>query len=71
MSQSVTASAVETITNVAAGFAIATALNFTVLPLFGYTPSISEGLAISAVYTVASIARGFVLRRIFNRFTHG
>lgn len=39
--------------------------NATVLPLFGFHPSLAANLAITVIYTVISIARGYALERAF------
>ncbi len=68
-----TMSAVEAITNVIIGYAVAWMLTWTVLPLFGYAPSVSDTFSISAIFTAASLVRSYVLRRLFNRMggSHG
>lgn len=47
------------------GFAVAMVANALVLPLFGYTPTLSENVVLTTIYTVISIARGYALERLF------
>lgn len=66
MTQSRKMSLAETLTSTAIGYAVATALTFTVLPLFGYHVTVSDSLGISAIFTAVSILRGYLVRRMFN-----
>ena len=59
-------SAVETVANVAIGYAVSLAATALVLPAFGYPVSGSSAVGISAVFTVISLVRSYVLRRAFN-----
>ena len=58
-------SAVEAVTNLAVGYAVAWLLTFTVLPAFGLNPTPGETTAISLIFTVASVVRSYALRRAF------
>lgn len=49
--------------NILIGFAIQTAANFFVLPLFGMRPSFSDLLGIGLIMTVISIVRSYIIRR--------
>lgn len=69
MRQSRTASALEAITNVVAGYLIAVGANLTILPAMGYPVSIPDGLAIGVIYAALSFGRSYVLRRIFDERT--
>ncbi len=60
-------SAIEAVTNVLVGYAIAAALTWLVLPLFGLNPSPGDALGISAIFTAASLVRSYLLRRAFAR----
>ena len=65
--QSRAMSLVESIANVAVGVATQMLGNVVLFPLFGFYPSFSELLSISAIMTAISIARSFTLRRLFER----
>lgn len=58
-------SLVETITNVAVGYALAVAMQLLVFPWFGLHASFGENLAIGALFTGISLIRGYALRRLF------
>ena len=66
MSQTKTQSAVESVANVTIGYVVSLVANATILPLFGFSISMSENLAIGAIYTAISIARSYCVRRAFN-----
>ncbi len=66
--QSAKGSAVEAVTNTAAGFWVNFAANLLVLPLFGFTGlTVGKNVVIGIIYTGISLARGYLLRRFFNR----
>jgi hypothetical protein len=56
------------VANVAFGYLLAIATQFTVLPLFGLTVSLGDNLQIGGIFTAVSLRRSFALRRIFERF---
>lgn len=66
MTQSRTGSAIESVANVAVGYAIAVATQWAVFPLFGLHASATDHLGIAAVFTVVSLVRSYALRRLFN-----
>lgn len=59
-------SAVESVSNVAIGFAVAVVANAIVLPLFGYQTTMSDNVAIAVAFTFISLARSYLIRRFFN-----
>jgi len=59
-------SAWETISSTFIGFSISTAANYFLLPLWGYSPSISASIEIGILFTAISLFRGYVIRRFFN-----
>lgn len=67
MSQSRTASAVESATSTVVGFVVSWAMTPPILCLFGYRVGASTAFGITVVYTVLSLVRGYVVRRAFNR----
>jgi hypothetical protein len=69
MIQSKKHSAFESIANVVVGYLVSFAANMTILPLFGFTLSVSDGAWIGVFYTIVSLFRSYILRRIFNRLT--
>lgn len=66
MMQTKAQSAIETITSVAIGYAVALASQLVIFPLFDIHISLSENLAIGAFFTAVSIVRGYLVRRWFN-----
>jgi hypothetical protein len=58
-------SAVEAVTNVAVGFAVAVLTQALVFPVFGLQATMGEHLAIGAVFTAVSLVRSYALRRLF------
>lgn len=50
----------------AIGYSIAFVTNLLVLPLFGYTPTLSDNFWITNVFTAISVIRGYYVRRLFN-----
>lgn len=66
--QSRRASLAEAILNVLLGFWISVAANIWLLPLWGFHPSVSQGVEIGILFTWISLARSYVLRRLFNFF---
>jgi hypothetical protein len=65
MKQSRATSLFKSLISTAVGFGVAMAANALVLPLFGFHPSLSENLLITAIYTLISIVRGYALERAF------
>jgi hypothetical protein len=59
-------SLLESIVNVSVGYVVAVIATQTVLPFFGYHPTLNENLQISAIFTVISLVRSYVVRRVFN-----
>ena len=57
---------IETLTSTTIGIIIGIVLNLTILPIFGYSVSLSDGVLISIIFTAVSIARSYTVRRIFN-----
>lgn len=67
MTQSRIASFLEANANTWLGFVMSMLLwEFVVKPLWGFSTSIGDNLAITTLFAVASIARGYVIRRYFN-----
>lgn len=68
MSQSRKSSAIEAFVNIAIGLVVSMIANHLVFPLYGFTPTISQNVSITAIYTAISFARSYCLRRMFNYF---
>jgi hypothetical protein len=66
--QSRSASLIEAVTNVIAGYGLAVAVQMALFPALGLSVSLSDNLLIGAVFTIVSIARSYVLRRVFEGF---
>jgi hypothetical protein len=58
-------SAVEAVTNVVVGFALAFLTQLLAFPLFGLQVSVTDNVLISVIFTAVSILRSFMLRRLF------
>jgi len=69
MSQTRLQSAVESLANVAIGYAVAVASQMLIFPLFGIHITLADNLLIGGYFTLISIARSYTLRRWFNRST--
>jgi hypothetical protein len=69
MSQSKTHSMIEAFANVAIGYGISVVANLLVLPLFGYSVSVSDAAGMGLIFTAISIVRSYYVRRAFN-FIH-
>ena len=67
MTQTRTMSLVESLTNVAVGYALAILTQIIVFPIFSIEVSVSQNLTIALIFTVVSVLRSYVLRRVFNR----
>ena len=59
-------SALESVTNVIVGFAINFTANMFIFPLFGWSISITQNIALGACYTAISLVRSYVIRRAFD-----
>ena len=59
-------SLIESLTSTTIGWLIGVILNLTVLPLFDYNVSLTDGVLISIIFTAVSVIRGYVIRRWFN-----
>jgi uncharacterized membrane protein YagU involved in acid resistance len=60
-------SAIETITNVTAGYLVALLSQIIIFPIMGIEASIQENIIIGLWFTIISIIRSYILRRIFNK----
>lgn len=67
MSQTRLQSAVESLANVAIGYAVAVASQMLIFPLFGIHITLADNLLIGGYFTLISIARSYAVRRFFNR----
>ena len=59
-------SLIESLTSTTIGWLIGVILNLTVLPLFDYDVSLTDGVLISIIFTAVSVIRSYVIRRLFN-----
>ena len=59
-------SMIESLTSTTIGWLIGVILNMSVLPLFGYDVSLTDGVLISIIFTAVSVIRSYVIRRFFN-----
>lgn len=67
MSQTRLQSAVESLANVAIGYAVAVASQMLIFPMFGIHVTLADNLLIGGYFTIISIARSYAVRRWFNR----
>ncbi len=63
--QSKKMSLVESLTNVAVGYAVNVTAQVIVFPWFGWEIPLVSNLMIGGIFTIISIVRSFTLRRIF------
>lgn len=64
--QSRRASLAEAVLNVILGLWISVLANIWLLPLWGFHPSLSQGVEIGLLFTLISLVRSYLLRRLFN-----
>lgn len=57
--------ATEATLGAAFGYLVAVAANHTVLPLFGFAPSIGQSFGIGAVFFIISLVQRYAFRRFF------
>ena len=57
---------IEAVVNTVASFLIGVVVNWLLLPMFGYHPSFSASMAMTAVFAAVSIVRSYLFRRFFN-----
>lgn len=70
MTQSRTASLIESALNVVIGYGVALASQLAIFPMFGIYLPLSDNLAIGAWFTVISLVRSYAIRRWFNARLH-
>lgn len=56
----------ESLVNVAVGYAVALLTQIAVFPMFGVHADFKQNVGIGAIFTVVSIVRSYALRRAFN-----
>lgn len=61
-------SLMESITNIAIGYAVAIASQLAIFPLFDIHVPVSSNLKIGGCFTIVSVVRTYVVRRCFNRY---
>ena len=67
MSQSRRLSALEAVSNVAVGFALALCVQLAAFPAFGIQLATGQHVGLGALFTIVSLARSYLLRRLFDR----
>jgi hypothetical protein len=70
MQQTKLGSLIEAFINIVIGFGINFTANMTIFPLFGWSISVEQNIALGACYTVISLVRSYVIRRWFNARLH-
>jgi hypothetical protein len=70
MQQTKLGSLIEAFINIVIGFGINFTANMTIFPLFGWSISVEQNIALGACYTAISLARSYVIRRWFNARLH-
>lgn len=65
--QSKRMSLVESMANIAVGYAVAIFTQVMVFPLFGIVIPLHDNFIIGAIFTVVSLARSYALRRLFDK----
>ena len=66
MSQSRAASALESVTNMTVGVLIGATINYAVLPMWGFNPTMADSIGMTAMFAGISLVRSYVTRRVFN-----
>jgi hypothetical protein len=61
-------SALEALINAVVGLLVSWAATFTLLPLWGLTPSAGQSLGITGMFFVLSFARAFLIREAFRKW---
>jgi len=67
MAQTRSWSAIEAVTNVLVGYAVAVLTQLIVFPAVGLSVTLQENLRIGLAFTLVSLARSYLLRRLFER----
>jgi len=70
MTQTRTASLIESVFNVVIGYGVALVSQLVIFPMFGIQLPLSDNLAIGAWFTVISLVRSYAIRRWFNARLH-
>lgn len=70
MTQSRTASLIESVFNVVIGYGVALASQLVIFPMFGIHLSLGDNFAIGAWFTLISLVRSYTIRRYFNARLH-
>jgi hypothetical protein len=70
MQQTKLGSLIEAFINIVIGFGINFTANMTIFPLFGWSISVEQNIALGACYTAISLVRSYVIRRWFNARLH-
>ena len=65
MHQSRVMSLVEALANVVVGYSVAVIVQIILFPVFGFTGTMRQNLAIGLVFTAVSIVRSYAPRRVF------
>ena len=68
MAQSKRGSLIEAVTNTVAGYGLAVATQFAVLPVFCLRVGVVEDLGLGLIFAAVSLIRGYALRRLFNHW---
>lgn len=61
-------SAVEALTNSAVGLVVSWSATYTMLPMWGLTPSAGQSAGITGMFFMLSFARSFIIREAFRKW---
>lgn len=61
-------SAVEALLNASVGLLVSWVATYTLLPLWGFSPSAGQSLGITGMFFVLSFARAFIIREAFRKW---
>jgi hypothetical protein len=64
-------SAIESVTNQVVGFGLGVLIQAYLYPLFDIHIPLSQNFLLVAIFSVVSFLRGYILRRLFNYWSHG
>ena len=64
-------SAIESVTNQVVGFTLGVLIQAYLYPVFGINIPLSQNFVLVAIFSLVSFLRGYIIRRLFNYWTHG
>ena len=62
-------SLLESTVNMIVAFICSVLISYTILPVWGFVPTIIDSVEITILFTTISFIRTYILRRLFNSFS--